>query len=51
MAAHAPKLACAAEVNDRYFEQGYLCTLDYSLCYEHIDPICDAMEQLGFQWT
>ena len=33
---------------DRYKKEGFLGTLDYSLCYEHIDPrvICEAMKEL-----
>ena len=30
--------ACAAEVCEELDNKGYLGTLDFSLCYDHIDP-------------
>ncbi len=42
--------SCAAMVNDRYHRYGYLATLDFSLCYDHIEPevITEALIKLGF---
>ena len=30
---------CAAQVNDRFRRLGYLATMDFSLCYDRIEPI------------
>ena len=40
---------CAAEVIDEFNKKGYLVTLDFSLCYDHIDPklITDVLK-MGF---
>ena len=40
--------SCAAVVIERYHKRGFLGTLDFSLCYDHIDPklICEALRKL-----
>ena len=40
---------CAAQVMDSFKQKGFLGTLDYSLCYDHIDPklVCQSMIGLG----
>ena len=30
---------CATYVTDKFREHGFLGTLDYSLCYDHMDPL------------
>ena len=41
--------SCAANVFDNFCRLGFLATLDFSLCYDHIDPrlVCDAIKKLG----
>ena len=42
--------ACAAEVCEELDNKGYLGTLDFSLCYDHIDPklIIEVLKYIGF---